>query len=289
MLEDLIGKDMHSAIFDSVVGIKEEDVVEIRLRIGRPLQVRAKNCNFQVRRGQRLYVVSKEDIDGILLRASNLSIYAINDQLVKGYVACKGGIRLGVAGEGVVDGTSVITVKNIGYIVVRVPHQIKSAADKIVDKVMYPTLKSVLVISPPCGGKTTVLRELARLASRMYNVVVIDERFELCAQNEAVVHLDVGNVEIVSGLKKTYAYQNCVRAMNPDVIVTDELFKRDEVDAVCDIVRSGVRVFASLHANGVHDVEKSEVFAPLLSAFDMAVVLSKNPVGQVKEVVMLDG
>ncbi len=278
---------MQRAILESIAGCCEADITEIRLRISRPLVVRAKNHSFQVRCAQRPYIVTKEDIDDILLRASDMSIYAINDQLVKGYVACKGGVRLGVAGEGVVDCGRVITLKNVGYIVVRIPHQVKNAADGIIDEVLYPSLKSVLVISAPCGGKTTLLRELARLASKTYNTVVIDERFELCAQSGGVAHLDVGNAEVVSGLSKSYAYQNCIRAMNPDVIVTDEICNGEEMGAIRDIARSGVKVFASLHASSVDDVKKGE-FAPLLDAFDMAVTLSKYPVGQIVEKVMLN-
>ncbi len=287
MFDGLIDNLMSGAILNSIIGCKEEDIVEIRLRIGKVLVARTKNCSFQVRLSQKPYVVTREDIDSIMLRASNMSIYSINDQLTRGYVSCKGGIRLGVAGEGVVERDKVITVKNIGYVVVRIPHQVKHAADGIIDEVTRPTIKSVLVISPPCGGKTTLLRELARLASINHNVVMIDERFELSAQSSGVAHLDVGNCEIITGLKKAYAYENCIRAMNPDVIVTDELFKKDEVDAICDIVRSGVKVFASLHGNSVDDVKNSEVFSSLLKAFDLAVVLSKSPIGQIVDKIAL--
>ena len=74
--------------------------------------------------------------------------------------------------------------------------------------------------------------------------------------------------------------------MSPEVIVTDELFRESEADAVCDIVRSGVKVFASLHGDGAAGVLGSAVFGKLAYVMELFVVLSPLPrVGTVKEVV----
>lgn len=43
--------------------------------------------------------------------------------------------------------------------------------------------------------------------------------------------------------------------MNPDVVVTDEIYGAEEVDAVLDAMRAGVKVAASLHATGVSDLK----------------------------------
>ena len=95
--------------------------------------------------------------------------------------------------------------------------------------------------------------------------------------------LDVGDADVVSGVSKLTAYENTIRAMSPEVIVTDELFRESEADAVCDIVRSGVKVFASLHGDGAAG---SAVFGKLADVMELFVVLSPLPrVGTVKEVV----
>lgn len=286
MIEDLVGTNIWRAIRDI------EGITEIRMRIARPILV----CTS---RGERIYpkcrgveyIVSRRDIDFVVSKATNMSVYSATDEMTKGYIPV-GHFRIGIGGEGVMRGDRLANVKNISYLVLRIPHQIKGVADSILDGVfnidgMRKEACNTLVISPTCGGKTTMLRELARLASNWFNVVVIDERFELCAVTNGETALDIGDVEVISGVPKVLAYENCVRAMNPDIIVTDELFGDKEVSAVCDIVRSGVKVFASLHGEGIDEIAKSKVFAPLLERFDFAVVLSKNPIGRIVDRVRL--
>lgn len=229
----------------------------------------------------------REDVERVLALASDFSVYAVNDQLVRGYMARRG-IRIGVAGEGVVEGGNVLTMKHIAFLTVRIPHEIKGAADGIRGAVFADDgVKSTLIISPPYGGKTTLLRELARLAGARRNTLVIDERFEIAAAENGVPTLDVGDCDVVSGVGKLVAYENTIRAMSPEVIVTDELFREAEVDAVCDAVRSGVKVFATLHGAGLESVTRSPVFSRLLSVMELFVVLS--PVPRVGTVVSVTG
>jgi len=258
MFDGLINGGLARVIADSV---KQENLMEIRLRVGRRLLLLTSSAHSP-RVYPRLaggdYIVTKEDIDGIIARATDMSPYSVSDEIIKGYIPCKK-LRIGAGGEGVSEGGKLLNVKNISYLVIRVPHQIFTAADGIINEVVTaPTdggverhIKSTLVISPPAGGKTTVLRELARLISARKNVVVIDERYELAAVSDGLPTLDIGDADVVSGTPKTTAYENCIRAMDPDVIVTDEIFRPAEIDAVCDVLRSGVSVIASVHGDGV--------------------------------------
>ena len=49
------------------------------------------------------------------------------------------------------------------------------------------------------------------------------------------------------------------------------------VDAVCDAVRSGVKVFASLHGKDTGAVLNSEIFAALAEVMELFVVLEAKP------------
>lgn len=286
--------------------VKPENLTEIRLRVGkRLLLLTSSNINPRIypRPAGGTYTVTQEDIDGIISRATDMSPYSVSDEMIKGYIPCKK-LRIGVGGEGVSDGGKLLNVKNVSYLVIRVPHQIRTAADSIIDSVFAaPTesgdckvdtanavekeVKNTLIISPPGGGKTTVLRELARLISMHKNVVVIDERYELASVSNGVPSLDIGDSDVISGVPKIVAYENCIRAMNPDVIVTDELFRKAETVAICDILRSGVKVIASIHGDSVEALSKSEDYAALLRRFDLAVTLNRRPVGSIKEIVRL--
>lgn len=273
-------------------GVNQDTLTEIRLRVGRRLLLltsSAENPRVYPRVAGGAYKVTKEDIDGIIARATNLSPYSVSDEMIKGYIPYKK-LRIGVGGEGVSDMGKLISLKNVSYLVIRVPHQIRNAADSIIDAVYDKDLnevKNTLVISPPAGGKTTVLRELARILSSHKNVVLIDERYELACVCDGAPTLDVGDCDVVSGVPKAVAYENCIRSMNPEVIVTDEIFRADEINAIRDILRSGVKIIASVHGEGVESLCKASEYESLLKAFDVAVVLEKNPVGHVRETVNL--
>lgn len=311
MFDGLIVGNLARVIADSVTFDK---LAEIRLRAGRRLLLlTTEQARIYPRYAGGAYTVSKEDIDGIIARATNLSPYSVSDEILRGYIPCKS-LRIGVGGEGVSDGGKLLAVKNVSYMVIRVPHQIRNAADGIIDRVYClqkcadrfdgakksesetddgreytaeKEVKSTLVISPPCGGKTTVLREIARLLSAHKNVVLIDERFELAAAYDGSPTLDIGDADVVSGVPKAIAYENCVRAMNPDVIVTDELFRAADVAAICDVMRSGVKVIASVHGEGVNSLISSDVYAELVKRFELAVVLGRKPAGHVRDIVEL--
>lgn len=282
MLKDLIGADVLSLIGE------EEKIAEIRMRISRPLVVcYIDGTRKSVFEGGRRYIVSKKDVQDTLAYATNMSLYSASDEMKMGYIPC-GKYRIGIGGEGVFDGDTFVCVKNVCYLTIRVPHQIFGVADKVMGDIFCDgVVKSTLIISPTGGGKTTLLRELARIASQERNVVVIDERYELCASSEGIPTLDVGDVDVISGVPKRIAYQNSIRAMNPDIIVTDELFDNVDVSVICDVIRCGVKVFASLHGDSVQSVRKSKIYAPLFDAFDLAIVLKKSPIGSIEEKVLL--
>ncbi|HBP52072.1 MAG TPA: hypothetical protein DD626_02075 [Clostridiales bacterium] len=277
MLEDLLGERIAKMVGD------EKSIAELRVRVDRPLLACGVDGKRKVVSSYGApYVVTQKDVEDVLARATNMSFYSASDEMKRGYVPCKH-YRIGVGGEGVLEGGKLMGIKNVAFLVIRVPHQIKGIADKIAADVFKDgKLRNTLIVSPTGGGKTTLLRELARIASKRFNVVVIDERYELCAMSKGVPLLDIGDVEVVSGVPKKDAYENCVRAMNPDIIVTDELFGIEDVKSILDVMRCGVSVFATLHGESVESVQRSE-FAPLIEAFDVVYVLGKNPVGAIVE------
>ncbi|MBR7163151.1 MAG: hypothetical protein IKD35_04165 [Clostridia bacterium] len=189
-------------------------------------------------------------------------------------------MRIGVSGFGVVEQGKIITIKDINALVLRVPHEVKGCAESLLPK-MYRDgrLKSTLIISPPGAGKTTMLRDMARLVSATENVLIIDERFELAGLD---CGFDIGESEVMSGVEKKIAYEFGIRSMSPTLIVTDEIFSEADAGSIEDIVRCGVKVFASIHGESLKSLKENRAFHRLLSSFEVYVTLA--PVGKVVSV-----
>ena len=80
---------------------------------------------------------------------------------------------------------------------------------------------STLLLSPPGGGKTTLLRDLVRLMSRgeqvpPQRIALIDERDEIAVMYRGQPQMDVGpRTDILNGCPKAAAIPMVLRAMNP--------------------------------------------------------------------------
>ncbi|HAE88596.1 MAG TPA: hypothetical protein DCG79_01845 [Clostridiales bacterium] len=231
------------------------------------------------------HVVTDAEFDEVLSLVTEHSLYAITEKLVNGYIPLKGGVRVGVAGEGVMEGERVKTVKHITSLAVRVPHQIFGIADFLQIDGYFN--QNVLIVSPPGAGKTTLLREISRKLSRAGKIVVVlDERGEISGANGTEFALDLGaNTDVLFGFPKKVSYDNALRALAPDYIVTDELSGEKDVEGVLRAYYGGVKVVATLHGGSL-DVFHKE-FASLERVFDHLILLSKTPkVGSVvREVV----
>ena len=246
------------------------DVLEVRVRRGKRLSYLTMKGYFC-----SSHTVTDEEFEQVLLSVTERSLYALTEKLVNGYLPLQGGLRIGIAGEGVMDGERVKTVKYVTSMVIRIPHQIFGVSNCVfVDKDFDQNL---LIISPPAAGKTTLLRDLTRRISDVgKNVVVLDERGEISGMNNGRYSLDVGaNTDVLFGFPKKVAYVNALRALDPDYIVTDELSGDRDVQGILRAYHGGVRVIATMH--GKDEEAFFGEYASLERVFDRILVLSKHP------------
>ena len=97
MLEDLVGANIARAVGD------ENNLTEIRMRISRPLTYCTVKGERKVVKAYGVaYIVTQSDIDDVLMRATNMSVYSASDEMKKGYIPF-GSYRIGIGGEGVSD------------------------------------------------------------------------------------------------------------------------------------------------------------------------------------------
>lgn len=134
----------------------------------------------------------------------------------------------------------------------RVGRSVTGNADMIMDLVGSLTdLRCVLILGVPGTGKTTIVREIARLLANRYNVCVVDTSNEICGDGDAP-HPCVGLARrmMVPKIEEQGSVMvECLQNHTPDVILVDEIGRRPEVDAARTVKQRGVRLVASAHGD----------------------------------------
>lgn len=260
-------------------------VREVRLRVERPimLAVGGDEQLFVGRGGARADAAGAEtfhraDAGEFLQIISRSSVYALEEQFRQGFITLPGGHRVGLCGETALEDGRPRTIKHVGSFNLRIARAVPGAADGVIARVARAggRPRHTLIISPPGGGKTTMLRDIARQLSSHRQVSVIDERSEIAACWRGVPQLDVGpRTDVVDGCPKAVGIMLMLRAMAPDVIVTDEIGRPEDVAALLEAMHAGVGVIASAHGSSWDEVASRPALAPLLNpcAFELVVVL----------------
>ncbi|MBE5735294.1 MAG: hypothetical protein E7361_02485 [Clostridiales bacterium] len=280
-------------IVSAVSRIDVSKLQEIRLRLNAPIMINMMGEYYYLSAyGAEIYssnalVCTRPDIDYVISKASNNSIHTINDQLVNGYITYTGGIRIGVAGEIVSVGDRVKTIKNIQSLMIRVPHEVNNCALPALRFVQYGTsIYNTLVLSPAGAGKTTFVRDLAKQILRInskINILIVDERSEITGISGGVALFNNANCDILSNCKKGYAFDNGIRSMRPDVIITDELSISDFA-SIENAMTCGVKVIATIHANSIFDLKNKPDLCAIIDKkmFDRYILLgSSNKPGEI--------
>ncbi len=285
MLKNVLTENLYSAI--SLIDINK--LQEIRLRANSPVVVKYNSYPyFLSKKGisskiEEAYKVKLEDLTEIIYKASNQSIYTVNDSIKKGYITTQGGVRIGVCGEVVYDEDNISTIKNFSSLNIRIPHQIKNCALNALPFIINKNkFYNTLVVSAPGAGKTTFLRDLVfQLSDKnyAYNVLILDERMEIANTSKGKAMLNVGNfADIYSNVSKRFGFENGIRSMAPDIIVTDEIANENDVESVFKASGCGVNVVASVHAENIAQLKQKVFFKKLIinKTFKRYVVLSNN-------------
>ena len=229
-------------------------ISEIRIRRGQPVMIEYRgeykyiNTAGIAENSQGLITV--DDIEQIIASATGNSIYSYVEQMKSGFITVGHGIRIGIAGEYVTQGNEVKAIKNLTSLNIRIPHNISGCSDYLVENLLFDSLHSTLLYSKPGFGKTTMLRDIALKLSLMnkYNVLVFDERGEISAIDGFGNGYDLGGrVDVIRCYNKRSAIASAIRAMKPQVIITDELYGEDDISAVKYANDCGIYIIASSH------------------------------------------
>lgn len=210
----------------------------------------------------------------LLATISQNSIYALEAELRQGYVTIAGGHRIGLSGKAIVEDGLVRTLKYIKGFNIRLARQVPGCADKLLPQLFdcQNRLQSTLLVAAPQGGKTTMLRDLTRSLSLGrhtvgHKVVVVDERSEIAACYQGVPQLDLGpRVDVLDACPKAEGMMMALRSLSPQVLVTDEIGRREDVVAILEALHAGVAVLATAHGNDYAELLARPVLRELLVA-----------------------
>ena len=257
-------------------------VAELRLRCGQ----RTRLCRMD---GTELSgpVLDAEALQRIVRRLCGDSLYAFEEELKKGYFTVQSGLRVGVCGRIGMRSGAIQSISEISSLCIRIPREVKGCGDALAKLLFSGGPSSALILSPPGMGKTTLLRELIRIASNSgWNVAVADERCELAACWEGVPQMDVGpRTDVMDGCPKAVALPLLIRACAPQLLAADEIGDAADAKALLDARRCGAAVLATAHAAGFKDALRRESLAAVLreGVFDRMVLLGPPP-GRVRAI-----
>lgn len=257
-----------------------DKVYEFRLRVNNPLIIVVENKEFYISKNsneglttdiENAYIVNSKELRETVEYISNYSLYAFEDEVRQGFITVAGGHRVGVCGKVFMDNGQIKSMKYISFLNIRISHEIKGCADKIIPYVVKNNeFLHTLIISPPRCGKTTLLRDIIRQISDGFDdfsgqsVGVVDERSELAGCYMGVPTNDLGvRSDVLDCCPKALGIEILLRSMSPSVIAVDELGGND-YDAINHALYNGCKILATIHGNGIDDIKDKPIFSKII-------------------------
>lgn len=285
----ILPQDIKSALY-SLSAARRNTLTEIRLRLGKAPAARDRAEEFSLCGADKIKV-GREHIDAVILRAFRNSIHSHKREMCQGYITIEGGSRVGFCGTAALNPENnfcIENIKDISSVNIRIAHEIKGCGAEIYDKYFSQKPVSMLIAGPPSCGKTTILRDLTRLAGNSRRVSLIDERCEIAAACKGFPQNDVGVMtDVFDGYGKYDGIMTAVKVMSPEVIVCDEIGADEDFNALVYALNSGVKIIATCHCENSDELIKKPVISKLIDygAFDIALMLGdRQNLGQVTAV-----
>ena len=155
----------------------------------------------------------------------------------------------------------------------RVGRAVYGTVDIIQD--MIESGKSVLILGRPGVGKTTLLREAARILAEKKRVVIVDTSNEIGGDGD-VPHPAVGKARRMQVREPMLQHEVMIEAVenhNPEVIVIDEIGRELEALAARTIAERGVQLIGTAHGQTLDNLLLNPTLSDLVGGIE-AVTLS---------------
>ncbi|WP_335870653.1 stage III sporulation protein AA [Bacillus sp. 2205SS5-2] len=274
-----------SAIRQYVLALPDivlENLEEIRIRIQRPLEITAKGKPLFLS-----YVVKAEDAEALINRLAQYSFYTLEEELKRGYITISGGHRVGLAGKVILEHGEVKAIRQLSSFNIRVARQKIGIGDPLIPYLFDKKWMHTMIIGPPQTGKTTLLRDLARVLStgleeqkvEAKKVGIVDERSEIAGCVKGVPQLAFGHrVDVLDACPKAEGMMMMIRSMSPDVLIVDEIGREEDAKALLEAVNAGITLMMTTHGHSYLDIKKRPILKKImdLGIIDRYIELSRE-------------
>jgi stage III sporulation protein SpoIIIAA len=228
-----------------------DDLVEIITDLGRPLELRYLNDEFQVWEDT---IITQEDLDTI---TSNVGAFGADN-------------RAGV--DGCLHRISKVVNrlnKTIGF-TIRIGRPFIGTTNAIKD--IVDSGKNILLVGKPGAGKSSRLRDIARyLSSELYKrVLVVDSSNELAGDGD-IPHAAIGRarrLQVPFGKTQLDVMIEAIENHYPEVLCCDEISNYQEAEAARSAVQKGIQLIATAHGNHIEDLINNPPLTSLIGGIN---------------------
>jgi len=261
---------------------QKEELEEIRIRINRPIEITMKGKPRFLS-----YIIQPEDAIHLMNKISHFSIYTLEEELKQGFITVSGGHRIGLAGKVILEGGKVKAIRDISSFNIRIAREKVGIAEPLIPYIFQGSWMHTMVIGPPQTGKTTLLRDIARVASSGFSVRgvesskvgIVDERSEIAGCVNGIPQLTFGDrLDVLDACPKAEGMMMMIRSMSPDILVVDEIGRKEDSEAIQEAVHAGITLMMTTHGTSIEEVKNRPSLRYILEQkiFQRFIVLNRS-------------
>jgi len=130
--------------------------------------------------------------------------------------------------------------------------------------------KSILILGKPGVGKTTMLREAARVLAETKRVVIVDTSNEIGGDGD-IAHPAIGKARRMQVQTPSLQHEVMIEAVenhNPEVIVIDEIGRELEAQAARTIAERGVQLIGTAHGINLDNLLLNPTLSDLVGGIE---------------------